>query len=104
VSNQVRCVKPGKMCLSGLLKHLDLINKVGKLIREDGEFGRIIANREHIYINGVNVRSLLRDLGRLSLWNSEQKGYDLDALIQLVETSNRQKRLVRIVEKEALQG
>jgi hypothetical protein len=91
--------KPGKMCLSRLLKHLDLINKVGKLIREDGEFGRIIATREHIFVNGVNLRNLLRDLGRLSLWHSEQKGYDLDALIQLVETSNRQKRLVRIVER-----
>jgi hypothetical protein len=91
--------KPGKICLSHLFKHLDLINKVGKLVREDGEFGRIIASREHIYINGVNVRNLLRDLGKLILWNSEQKGYDLDTLIQLVETSNRQKRLVRIVER-----
>jgi len=91
--------KPGKICLSRLLKHLDLINKVGKLVREESEFGRIIATREHIHINGVNVRSLLRDLGRLILWNSEKKGYDMDALIQLVETSNRQKRLVRIVER-----
>ncbi len=91
--------KPGKRCLSRLLKHLDLINKVGKLVREDSEFGRIIATRGHIYVNGVNVRNLLRDLGKLILWNSEQKGYDLDALIQLVETSNRQKRLVRIVER-----
>lgn len=91
--------KPGKICLSHLLNHLDLINKVGKLVREDSEFGRIIATREHIYVNGVNVRNLLRDMGRLILWNSEQKGYDMDALIQLVETSNRQKRLVRIVER-----
>ncbi len=91
--------KPGKMCLSRLLKNLDLINKVGKLVREDSEFGRIIATRGHIYVNGVNVRNLLRDLGKVILWNSEQKGYDLDALIQLVETSNRQKRLVRIVER-----
>ena len=91
--------KPGKRCLSRLLKHLDLINKVGKLVREDSEFGRIIATRGHIYVNGVNVRNLLRDLGKLILWNSEQKGYDLDTLIQLVETSNRQKRLVRIVER-----
>ncbi len=91
--------KPGKICLFRLLKHLDLINKVGKLVREDSEFGRIIATRQHIYVNGVNVRNLLRDLGKLILWNSEQKGYDLDALIQLVETSNRQKRLVRIVER-----
>ncbi len=91
--------KPGKRCLSRLLKHLDLINKVGKLVREDSEFGRIIATRQHIYVNGVNLRNMLRDLGKLILWNSERKGYELDPLIQLVETSNRQKRLVRIVER-----
>jgi len=31
--------------------------------------------------------------------NSKQKGYDFDDFIQLVETSNRQKRVVRIVER-----
>ncbi len=91
--------KPGPMCLSRLLKHLDLINKAGKLVREDGEFGRAIASREHIFANGADVRKLLRDLGKLILWNNEQKGYDLDDLIQMVETSNRQKRVVRIVER-----
>ncbi len=92
-------IKPGKICLSRLLKHLDLINKAGKLVREDSEFGRIITSREHIFVNGVDVRKLLRDLGKLILWNNEQKGYDLDDLIQMVETSNRQKRVVRIVER-----
>ncbi len=92
-------IKPGKICLSRLFKHLDLINKAGKLVREDGEFGRIITSREHIFANGVDVRKLLRDLGKLILWNNEQKGYDLDDLIQMVETSNRQKRVVRIVER-----
>ena len=47
----------------------------------------------------MNVRNMLRDLGMLILWNSEQKGYNLDDSIQLVETSNRQKRVVRIVER-----
>jgi hypothetical protein len=92
-------IKPGKICLSRLFNHLDLINKAGKLVRGDGEFGRIITSREHIFANGVDVRKLLRDLGKLILWNNEQKGYDLDDLIQMVETSNRQKRVVRIVER-----
>lgn len=92
-------IKPGKICRSRLLKHLDLINKAGKLVREDSEFGRIITSREHIFADGVDVRILLRDLGKLILWNDEQKGYDLDDLIQMVETSNRQKRVVRIVER-----
>jgi hypothetical protein len=91
--------KPSKICLSHLLEHLDLINKAGKLVREDSEFGRIITSREHIFVNSVDIRNLLRDLGKLILWNNEQKGYDLDDIIQMVETSNRQKRVVRIVER-----
>ncbi len=38
-------------------------------------------------------------MGLHILGNSKQKGYDLDDLIQLVETSNRQKRVIRIVER-----
>ena len=91
--------RPGKICLSRLRKHLELINKVGKLVREDSEFGKIFTSREHIFTDGINVRNLQRDLGMLILWNSKQKGYELDDLIQLVETSNRQKRVVRIVER-----
>jgi hypothetical protein len=92
--------KPGKMCLSRLFKHRDLtINKAGKLVREDSECGKIFASREYVFADGMNVRNLLRDLGMLILWNTEQKGYDFDDLIQLVETSNRQKRVVRIVER-----
>jgi hypothetical protein len=91
--------KPGKICLSRLHKHLELTNEVGKLVREDSEFGKIFTSREHIFADGMNVRNLLRDLGMLILWNSKQEGYDLDDLIQLVETSNRQKRVVRIVER-----
>jgi len=37
--------------------------------------------------------------GKLVLWNEGQKNFQLDDLIQLVKTSNRQKRLVRIVER-----
>jgi len=69
------------------------------MVREDSEFGRIFTSREHIFADGVNVRNLQRDLGMLILWNSKQKGYDLDDLIQMVEISNRQKRVVRIVER-----
>jgi len=81
------------------LSDAKLINKVGKRVREDSEFGKIFTSREHIFAYGTNVRNLQRDLGMLILWNSKQKGYDLDDLIQLVETSNRQKRAVRIVER-----
>jgi hypothetical protein len=59
--------KPGTVCLDNLLKHIDLINKIGKSVREDSEIGKIIASREHIFVNDVNVRKLLRDLGELIL-------------------------------------
>ncbi len=41
------------------------------------EFGKIFASREYVIVDGVNVRNLLRDLGMLILWNTEQKGYDI---------------------------
>jgi hypothetical protein len=90
--------KPGKISIQRLKENLDILNKVGKLVREDGTYGRLIASRKHVFVDGVNVSNLLRDLGKLVLWNSEQKNFQLD-LIQLIETSNRQKRLVRIVER-----
>jgi hypothetical protein len=76
--------KPGKTCLSRLFNHLDLINKVGKLVREDSEFGKIFTSRAHVFADGVNVRNVQRDLGMLILWNSKQREYDLDDFIQLV--------------------
>ena len=91
--------KPGKICIRRLRENLDLLNKVGKLVREDGTYGRLIGSRKHVFVEGVNVCNLLRDTGKLVLWNEGQKNFQLDDLIQLVETSNRQKRLVRIVER-----
>jgi len=45
--------RPAKICLSRLRKHLELINKVGKQVREDSEFGKIFTSRGHIIANGV---------------------------------------------------
>jgi hypothetical protein len=91
--------KPGKICVRRLKENLDILNKAGKLVREDGTYGRLIESRKHVFVEGVNVCNLLRDLGKLVLWNEGRKNFQLDDLIQLVETSNRQKRLVRIVER-----
>jgi hypothetical protein len=91
--------KPGKISIRILKENLDVLNKVGKLVREDGTYGRLIASRKHIFVDGVNVCNLLRDLGKLVLWNEGRMNFQMDNLIQLIETSNRQKRLVRIVER-----
>ena len=52
--------------------------------------GKLVASREYAFADGVNVRNLLRDLGMLVLWNSEQDGYDLDDFIRLVGWLKRQ--------------
>ncbi len=73
-------------------------------MREDPAYGRLIASRKHVFVDGVNVCNLLRDLGKLILWNVGQNDIQLDNLIQLIETSNRQKRLVRIVERGVIRA
>ncbi|MBL7117994.1 MAG: hypothetical protein ISS94_04345 [Candidatus Syntrophoarchaeum sp.] len=47
--------------------NLELLNKVGKLSSMDGEYGKIIASKEHIYVNGTNIRALLDDSGSVIL-------------------------------------
>jgi hypothetical protein len=81
-----------------MTSNLDILNKAGKLVREDGTYGRLIESRKHVFVGGVNVCNLLRDRGELVLWNEGGKNFQIDDFIQLIETSNRQKRLVRIVE------
>lgn len=90
---------PGKYRMKQLKTHIDLLNKTGKLLRTDGDLGRIIASRKHIYVDGVNICRLIEDLGSLILWNVTKEGLDIDDICQLVETSNRLKRVVRIVER-----
>jgi len=42
-------------------------NKAGNLFRMNGEYGTIIASKEHIYVNGMNIRALLDDFGSVIL-------------------------------------
>lgn len=91
--------RPGPRCMDRLKRNVELVNKVGMLLREEPGFGRMLASRKYIYVNGLNVRRLLEDLGSLISWNLHQQGIRIDQLSQLIETSNRQKRVIRIVER-----
>jgi len=66
-----------------LKNHIDIMNKVGKILRTDGDLGRIISSRKHIYIDGVNVRGLIEYLGSLILWNVAKAKVDIDNICQL---------------------
>ena len=88
----------GEKRIAKLRKNIGLLNRVGKLLREEPTLGRVIASRKYVYVNGVNVRKLIEDMGYLILYNVGKIELPIDDLIQTVEKSNYLKRKVRIVE------
>ncbi len=47
--------------------NLELLTEAGNLLRMNGEYGAIIASKEQIYVNGMNIRALLDDFGSVIL-------------------------------------
>ena len=94
--------KPGKLNekqLSRLKDGAELLNRVGAVLRQKPEYGHLLHARKHIYVQGRNVRPLIELLGDLILVNVEPHVAGLSDIIQRVETSNRQKRVVRLIER-----
>jgi len=88
----------GKKKIAKLRKNINLLNRIGKLLRDEPTLGRVIASRKHIYVDGVNVRKLIEDIGYLILHNVGKIELPIDDLSQTVEKSNYLKRKARIVE------
>jgi hypothetical protein len=88
----------GKKKIAKLRKNINLLNHIGKLLREEPTLGRVIASRKHVYVDGVNVRKLIEDVGYLILHNVGKIELPIDDLSQTVEKSNYLKRKARIVE------
>ncbi|CAG0967229.1 MAG: hypothetical protein OIN86_05925 [Candidatus Methanoperedens sp.] len=88
----------GKSRLKRLRKNIPLLNKVGKLLREEPTLGRVMAMKKHVYVEGVNVRQLVEDLGYLILANVCKKDIPIDDVSLAVERSNYMKRKSRIME------
>ena len=81
-----------------LRENIDLLNRVGKLLREEPTLGREFARKKHIFVDGVNVRKLVEDLGHLVLHNVCKMGVPIDNVCLAVERSNYLKRKTRLVE------
>jgi hypothetical protein len=47
----------------------EAMNKIGKLLRDEPTLGREMASKKHIYVDGLNVRKIVEDLGHLILYN-----------------------------------
>ncbi len=88
----------GQKKLSKLKRNIILLNKVGKLLKTEPTLGRVIAMRKHIYVNGLNVRKMVEDIGYLILKNVSRTGMPIDEICDAVERSNHLKKKARIVE------
>ena len=88
----------GKKRIARLRKNITLLNRIGKMLREEPALGRIIASRKHVFVDGVNVRKLIEDVGYLILYNVGKIELPIDDLSQTVEKSNYLKKKARIVE------
>ena len=82
-----------------LREHVGVLNRLFRLLRQRPELGRLFSSRTHIIVEGVNLRPLVESLGRLVIRRVKATGYNDRAVQPLIESSNHQKRVVRIVER-----
>ncbi|MCZ7361888.1 MAG: hypothetical protein O8C58_00880 [Candidatus Methanoperedens sp.] len=84
--------------ISRLKNNIVLLNKVGKLLRDEPELGRIMAMRKNVYGDKLNVRKLVDDFGNLILRNVSKMAFPIDDICNAVERSNNLKKKARNVE------
>ncbi len=84
--------------ISRLKNNILLLNKVGKLLRDEPELGRVMAMRKNVYVGKLNVRKMLDDFGYLILKNVSKMDFPIDDICNAVERSNNLKKKARIVE------
>jgi len=77
-----------------LIRHLGLLNRVFLLLGQRPELGRLFSSRSHVYVEGVNVRPLVDDLGSEVIRAVQATGYDWRTAQPYIESSNQLKRAV----------
>lgn len=87
-----------------LRAHLPLLNQVGAFLRRHPGLGSVFSARSHVYVDGVNVRQMVEDVGSLVLRLVAAAEIPLHQILPRVEASNRMQRMVRIVERGGLRG
>ena len=68
-----------------LRQNIELLNKVGKILKDETELGRVMAMRKHIYVDNLNVRKLVEDFGYLILRSVSQMEFPIDDICNVVE-------------------
>ncbi len=88
----------GRGRIRRLKQNIHLLNKIGKLLRDEPTLGRVMASKNNIYVDGLNVRKIVEDLGHLILYNVRNSIFPIQEICESVERSNHLKRKVRILE------
>ena len=60
-----------------LREGISLLNKVGKLLREEPTLGKVMAMKKYVYVDETNVRQLVEDFGYLMLATSVKMTFPL---------------------------
>jgi len=76
----------------------EAMNKIGKLLRDEPTLGRVMASKKHVYVDGLNVRKIVEDLGHLILYNVRKGIFPIYEICESVERSNHLKRKTRVLE------
>ncbi|MHB1887085.1 MAG: hypothetical protein ACYCVV_19180 [Acidimicrobiales bacterium] len=77
-----------------LREQLPRLNRLFLLLRQWPELGRLVSIRSHIYVDGVNLRPLVDELGGEVIRAVQATGYDWRLTQPHIESSNRLKRVV----------
>ena len=80
---------------SRLLQNKDNLKRVGVFLTENPELGRAISSRKYIYLNGINIRAVLKDFGNVVLLNVGRHNPKISDLCQRIEKSHHLKCLWR---------
>ena len=80
-------------------ENIPLLSVVGILISEQPELGRIILSKKVIMIDGENLVEILESFGKLVLSTRKEYRVKLNKITQLIEVTNRTKRVLQAYEK-----
>jgi hypothetical protein len=84
--------------ISPLRDNIFLLNKIGKLLKDEPELGRVLAMRKLVYVDKLNIRKMVEEFGYLILKNVSRMGFPINDLCNAVERSNNLKKKTRIIE------
>ncbi len=79
-----------------LRERLPQLNRLFLLLQQSPELGRLFSARTHVYVDGVNVRPIVDDLGGEVIRAVQATGYDWRTAQPHIESSNQLKRAVTV--------